>query len=221
MKLVHIDLNQNLLENNFITEWIIESPEAFSEYVREIYLQCEGKDGRFVLSQNGKELDMSKYAEIIFNVYELDVNNRKILNKVYQGLEDLAYTEDFFVQTQEMNQYLQEYILKLEEKTDFILHLEQQIDLNFLFKGLSVELEGMGESLLEKLVDYVKTITTLLDKRLLVFVNLRSYLTDEQISLILNEMKYYQIQILFIENYARDCIEGARRCILDIDRCEI
>lgn len=91
MKLVHIDLNQNLLENNFITEWIIESPEAFSEYVREIYLQCEGKDGRFVLSQNGKELDMSKYAEIIFNVYELDVNNRKILNKVYQGLEDLAY----------------------------------------------------------------------------------------------------------------------------------
>ena len=111
--------------------------------------------------------------------------------------------------------------MKLEEKTDFILHLEQQIDLNSLFKGLSVELEGMGESLLEKLVDYVKTITTLLDKRLLVFVNLRSYLTDEQISLILNEMKYYQIQILFIENYARDCIEGARRCILDIDRCEI
>lgn len=179
------------------------------------------KDGRFVLSQNGKELDMSKYAEIIFNVYELDVNNRKILNKVYQGLEDLAYTEDFFVQTQEMNQYLQEYILKLEEKTDFILHLEQQIDLNSLFKGLSVELDGIGESLLEKLVDYVKTITTLLDKRLLVFVNLRSYLTDEQISLVLNEMKYYQIQILFIENYARDCIEGARRCILDIDRCEI
>ena len=52
MKLVHFELSGVLLDDktNF-TEWIIESPDLFSEYVIELHSQIEGAEGRFVLSE--------------------------------------------------------------------------------------------------------------------------------------------------------------------------
>ena len=61
MKLVHINLNEGILVDAInCTEWVIESPEYFSEYVMELAGQVEGKEGRFVLSDNEKEVDISK-----------------------------------------------------------------------------------------------------------------------------------------------------------------
>ena len=60
MKLVHINLNEGILVDAInCTEWVIESPEYFSEYVMELAGQVEGKEGRFVLSDNEKEVDIS------------------------------------------------------------------------------------------------------------------------------------------------------------------
>lgn len=62
MKLVHVDLDTKLLDDNVITEWIIESPEEFTRYVQEFYLQCEGEEGGFTLSEGEKELNISIVA---------------------------------------------------------------------------------------------------------------------------------------------------------------
>ena len=78
MKLVHINLNEGILVDAInCTEWVIESPEYFSEYVMELAGQVEGKEGRFVLSDNEKEVDISKNVELIFNIFALDINERK------------------------------------------------------------------------------------------------------------------------------------------------
>ena len=75
MKLVHINLNEAILVDAIhCTEWVIESPEYFSEYVMELAEQVEGKEGRFVLSDNEKEADISKNVELIFNIFALDIN---------------------------------------------------------------------------------------------------------------------------------------------------
>ena len=72
MKLVHINLNEGILVDAInCTEWVIESPEYFSEYVMELAGQVEGKEGRFVLSDNEKEVDISKNVELIFNIFAL------------------------------------------------------------------------------------------------------------------------------------------------------
>ena len=57
--------------------------------------------------------------------------------------------------------------------------------------------------------------------RLFVFVNLRSYLTDEQMQELIKEVIYQEIQALFIENQERACLEGGMRYIIDKDYCEI
>ena len=87
MKLVHINLNEGILVDAInCTEWVIESPEYFSEYVMELAGQVEGKEGRFVLSDNEKEVDISKNVELIFNIFALDINEKKTDQQTLYGI---------------------------------------------------------------------------------------------------------------------------------------
>lgn len=60
MKLVHINLNEGILVDAInCTEWVIESPEYFSEYVMELAGQVEEKSIIIDLKGNTKEFTAS------------------------------------------------------------------------------------------------------------------------------------------------------------------
>ena len=220
MKLVHVNMERKLLDN-VVTEWVIEAPEEFTRYVQELYMQCEGAAGDFVLSDGEKELGITKNVEFLDSVLDLDVNERKILGKLYADLEQLAYSEKFVVRTQEMIQYLRTYIFELEQETDFMLDVDDGVDMSAIFKGNGVKLETVETGILEKIVHYIKVVRLLLKKQVFVFVNVRSYLTVRQVEQLIKEAAYQEVQILLIENVMRDCVNSERRCIIDSDKCEI
>lgn len=221
MKLVHVNMERKLLDDNVVTEWVIEAPEEFTRYVQELYMQCEGAAGDFVLSDGEKELGIAKNVEFLDSVLDLDVNERKILGKLYADLEQLAYSEKFVVRTQEMIQYLRTYIFELEQETDFMLDVDDGVDMSAIFKGNGVKLETVGTGILEKIVHYIKVVRLLLKKQVFVFVNVRSYLTVRQVEQLIKEAAYQEVQILLIENVMGDCVNSERRCIIDSDKCEI
>ncbi len=221
MKLVHVNMERKLLDDNVVTEWVIEAPEEFTRYVQELYMQCEGAEGDFVLSDGEKELGIAKNVEFLDSVLDLDVNERKILGKLYADLEQLAYSEKFVVRTQEMIQYLRTYIFELEQETDFMLDVDDGVDMSAIFKGNGVKLETVETGILEKIVHYIKVVRLLLKKQVFVFVNVRSYLTVRQVEQLIKEAAYQEVQILLIENVMRDCVNSERRCIIDSDKCEI
>lgn len=220
MKLVHVNMERKLLDDNVVTEWVIEAPEEFTRYVQELYMQCEGAEGDFVLSDGEKELGIAKNVEFLDSVLDLDVNERKILGKLYADLEQLAYSEKFVVRTQEMIQYLRTYIFELEQETDFMLDVDDGVDMSAIFKGNGVKLETVETGILEKIVHYIKVVRLLLKKQVFVFVNVRSYLTVRQVEQLIKEAAYQEVQILLIENVMRDCVNSERRCIIDSDKCE-
>ena len=126
MKLVHPEMDYALLGNeNVCMEWIIENPQTFSSYVQEIRQQCNGEEGKFVLSHGDKELNFAKSVELIFDLLSVDCNDKRILTKLYTQLEQLAYGEQFFVQTQELTRT--GYITTLTHIHEVILwlHLQQ------------------------------------------------------------------------------------------------
>lgn len=221
MKLVHVNMERKMLDDNVVTEWVIEAPEEFTRYVQELYMQCEGAAGDFVLSDGEKELGIAKNVEFLDSVLDLDVNERKILGKLYADLEQLAYSEKFVVRTQEMIQYLRTYIFELEQETDFMLDVDNGVDMSAIFKGNGVKLETVETGILEKIVHYIKVVRLLLKKQVFVFVNVRSYLTVRQVEQLIKEAAYQEVQILLIENVMRDCVNSERRCIIDSDKCEI
>ena len=222
MKLVYQDFSRPIFEekDNFV-ELIIESPECFGAYISELTEQCKGQEGRYVLSDKEKEVDLAKNVEIIFDIFSLEINEKRILNKLYSEMNELAKSEEFFVQTQEVIQGIQKYLLDLEYATDYILTFEQEIEIPALFKAAGLRHEEIEENYFERIIRYIKIVVSILNIRVLVFVNLRSYLTDEQIQELMKEALRQQIYIVLVENFQKNCIEGGKRYIIDKDMCEI
>lgn len=144
------------------------------------------------------ELTQKEKEEIILNIVLFGDDK-----KLYMELEKLTADERFYVKTQEMKQYLQEYLLQLEQETDYILDLADEIDFASLFKAFGIKYEVLEENFLERLVRYMRIVERLLKKKLFVFVNLRSYLSNQQIDELIKEATYQEIQLLLIETCLR------------------
>lgn len=77
--------------------------------MQELYRQTEGAEGRFVLSAGDKELDIAKTVTMILNPFAIDLQDRKIVSKLYHQLEALAYGEALYLATRELQLQLQQY----------------------------------------------------------------------------------------------------------------
>lgn len=222
MKIAHVDLKNTIhIETNQPCEWIIEAPEVFAKYVQELLNQKNGVDGNFTFSDDGKNCDISKKVEVILNPFAVDINEKRIINKLYTQLEEIAYTETFYMQTQEVLQRIYQYVLKLEHESSHILSLDEDIDLNMLFKAAGVKHEVFEGDFFETLCRYIKVVCGVLGIKLIICINLRSYLTDEQMELLIADINYEDFGLLLIENQERSCLQGVNRCIIDNDLCEI
>lgn len=222
MKLVHTELNQGMeIAFGQPCEWIIEAPAFFQRVVQELYNQKNGLEGKFTLSLQDKILNISKKAEMIINPFSVDLNDKRILNKLYMQLSEQANSETFYMKTQEIRRQIYEYIFQLEQEYRYILNVDEEVDLNTLFKAAGVRYEAFEEDFLDTLCRYIKIVSELLEIKLIICINLRSYLTDEQISALINDVKYEEFGLLLIENQERSCLEGVNRCIIDKDLCEI
>lgn len=222
MKLVHYELQSSLLSENMpVCEWIIESLQLFSKYVQELFAQYTGREGSFVLSSKENEVNIAKYTEIIFNPFSVDINDKKILNKLYADLSRRAVAEEFFAKTRSLMQGVNEYLLDLEQSTEYILDIDSELDLTGLFKISGIKFEGFEEDFLERLVRYIKVIACVLEIKLIVFVNVRSYLDKNQVESLIKESLRQEVNMLLIENQEKDCLKGCFRYIIDSDGCEI
>lgn len=167
MKFVHGDLSGEIVnEQKECVEWIIEAPELFAKYVGKLYRQINKYEGKFVLSENNKEIDIAKHSEIIINPLSVEINNKKIVNKLYEELNKLSSNEVLYMQTLELTKLIQEYLLDLEQETNYILEFNNEVEMSALFKAVDLKYEDSEEDFLERLVKYIKTLGNLLSIKL-------------------------------------------------------
>lgn len=224
MKLVHPNFSLPIIEeiSCVCNEWIIESPELFSKYVQELLGQINGGDGNFVLSSTEKELDISKMMEIIVNPFSININDKRVINKLYSELSQIAFDSENYLYTQSIWADIQKYFLSLEQSSNYVLEMDSEINITALFKALNMKLEIFADDFFEMLNQYIKIIAELLKKKIVVFINISSYLSMEQLEELLKNAAYNEIILLLIENHQKDYfIKDARCIIIDKDGCEI
>ena len=60
----------------------IENREYFSAFLQNLYNQSQGSDGDIILSEGEKILSLNKVAEIVWNPFSVDINNKDIAKRV-------------------------------------------------------------------------------------------------------------------------------------------
>ena len=223
MKLINEDLNNEIIfEENKVNLLVVENKKKFVEFIQEIIKQINGNEGKFFLFDKNTELKIHNKVEIIKDIFDLDINNKKILNKIYHELEELSIDSEFLLETKNMESNLLKYIYCLIEKYDYPLEIVEGLDLKEIFKLLSVKLSLCFSNKVEEILEYIDLASRILKKEIFVLVNLHIFLEKDDIVALCRECFYKKIKLLFVENQKPDIINNEERLfIIDNDLCEI
>ena len=224
MKLVHNAMEAQI---NFDYEspslLVVESPVFMRTLVSDLKRQVSGESGGFVYSENNlKELSLEQECELIMDPFLTSDDNKRFASKLLQTLRSIASNEDYFEQTAELEtsllQYASSLIHAIEETVPFTDHIET----GALLKIFGFMYDFNDPSVVENLVTYVKAANSLLRKRLFVFVQIRSFLEDEELRYLTESIHGMKCHVLFLENMKRKpFMDKEKCCIIDADLCEM
>ena len=208
------------LEENKVNVFIIEDPTVLVEVVYSLSEQCEGQEGEFVLSEENKVLNIPKNISFVKEPFSIDCNNRKILTKLYQKLEKESITDVEEMQGDFYKSYIT-YITNLCQKSDFLLTFVDKPELQDILKMAEVKIDVQTQSILEKVIEYIKICSNLLKQNIFVFLNLKLFLSEQEIGELYKECFYRKVHLILIEATYQMKRAEEKICVIDKDKCVI
>lgn len=221
MKLIHTGYGLELeIKENQITVLSVENPKAYTTILRDIWSQVQGGEGSFLFSDGEKVKSIAKEMECIYNPFELDCNDKKIIAKLYQEIREQA-EEELVYEGVTLNTKVLEYLEQLLQRVPYPLDYNVDFDVTNLLKLYGVKIESAGGDLLEKIVDYLKVLSQICGVRNYVFIGIKQYLETEELEQLYEFAFYEKINIIIIEAIHSLRVLGEKCWLLDKDLCII
>ena len=221
MRLVNTFYNLELeLKENQILILSVENPKIYREFLKDLWNQYKGDDGNFILSDNTKELKLSQKIECIYNIFNINQNDKKIISKLYQ---ELSLQNDLLLQGEFMHfrQAVIEYFDKVISTVPYNLKYNFDTDLITLMKAISLENAQDAETIIEKLIQYIKLMHEICMIDIFVIPNLKYYFSSEDIKQFYQFIIYSKIHLIIIESHRTPAINDEKSWIIDKDMCII
>ncbi|HHX79074.1 MAG TPA: type II-A CRISPR-associated protein Csn2, partial [Acholeplasmataceae bacterium] len=187
MKLASMNLSRQInINENTIPIIKIENKRLFRNVILDIYEQIEGKNGELILSDNNKEIKFSKNVEIVNDYININLNDKRILNKLYNVLKIKTLEE--YDNYSKISEIITEYIQELLYDEELDLVQINNIDPVDIFKSVSINIDDSSKCVIEKFLDYINLSETFMNTKLFVFINFKDFFTDEEIIQIYNRL---------------------------------
>lgn len=221
MKLVHPEYDLCLeFQENKVNVVAVENQKLLAEIIQELYRQCNDAEGAFVLSDKDKILPFGKSVELITDVFSLDCNEKKLITKLYQELEGLAI-ENLVSESIELNSAIACYMEKMCDLVPYYLAYQSEFLPSKIMKMVELKFETTAVTLLEHIVEYLGIASKIHKTGITVFVNLKLFLTPEEIHELYQYAFYNKISLVLIEGVAGAKVPEEQWTIIDVDKCII
>ena len=156
MKMVYPELNLELeLSSDRPLLLVIETPMVYTDFLQNLRIQTNGEQGELHLMDREKELRIDKTVSLITDPLLVDCNEKKILNKVYEQLNQLAdYPTN--EELKDINSRIVGSIDRVIQGVPYYIDFDPELDFTGLLKLYNVRLDYETTSLLERITDYVR-----------------------------------------------------------------
>lgn len=220
MRLSCFDLGIDIhFYENIVNVLVIENQEIFTLFLEKLMSQEDDEAG-ILLSEEETKLPIGKWVEIIHSPFFLDLNSKKILSHLYQEIKVISDTE-FTEEVENINSAIVSYLDHLLLKVPYPITFNLELDVLAMFKQYEVRMEQNQLPLCERLLNYMQLIQLLCGVKLIVLVNIKSYLSNAQLQEIYKTAFYNKIQLLLLESSEKDVLSEEKYCIIDKDKCVI
>ena len=214
---------QIVLEDNLIHTIIFENKKYYRENILELIRQHKGYEGSFILSDNNKEVSFDKNSYFISDLFNIDINNKKIISKVYGEL--LKNVVDDIAEYNKITSYIREYFETLVFNNNLDLEYNDEIEANSLLKLGDFKIQFEECNYLEKLIKFLKVLVELCNIKVIFVVGLYRVFSVEEVEKIYKEVCLNKINIVNIEseqqNNKKSTCYNEIVYIFDKDNCEI
>lgn len=218
----HPNLEENIIiSEDSVSLLIVENPSQFYKFVIDIKRQLNGEDGEFCFSKNGQILKLEKIGDFVCDYYNFDINDKKIINLLYKKLEKISVETENMLLLNKLNSEISNFLYDLFFKSDFSL-VFNELQVVDVLKTASVKFEENYDCLLEKIIQYINVVTQLKNCEIVVFVNLKSVLSDEELTKLYYHCKLIKVGLLLLESSKiRSLLVNEKAIIITDDLCEI
>lgn len=213
-----------LLEEDKFTVLKIEDKETYYKFLKDLYSQYNRGGECFNLSKNNKSLKLEKESLWINNLFDLEVNSRTRLRKLYSELEQN-------INRTELNETVLNLWLKIEELINTYIVLEGNLESKDEFIRIASILELMGvqfyddfdERLIDRLENFMIINRDYSNINLFVLNNASSVLSIEELQELQMFSKREEVCILYLDaEFDFNTLgNGYRGLIVDEDLCYI
>ncbi len=213
-----------LLEEDKFTVLKIEDKETYYKFLKDLYSQYNRGGECFNLSKNNKSLKLEKESLWINNLFDLEVNSRTRLRKLYSELEQN-------INRTELNETVLNLWLKIEELINTYIILEGNLESKDEFIRIASILELMGvqfyddfdERLIDRLENFMIINRDYSNINLFVLNNASSVLSIEELQELQMFSKREEVCILYLDaEFDFNTLgNGYRGLIVDEDLCYI
>ncbi len=222
VKIVHVNIETPLsLSDAQTTVLIIENPSEYYKTVSELLSEFEEGGGNYIFSLDEKPVSPSSIGDMIADIFDFEFNDRKIINLLYKYLESHYLGGDGIIAFNRATGAIGEFFENLFVPSDFALEYNE-LQPSDLFKACSVKFSKTYDTLLEKIICYINILVELKRSKFVIFVGLRSVLTDEELTVLYEHCEREHIGILLIESTkVRPLLPRESAVIITQDLCEI
>ena len=213
------DFSIELIENQAYNI-VIENATALSSVMESLYGQINGMEGDFILSEAEQILPLPKNIVLISNPFEINCNDKKILNKLYQELQTNMQEQafDFF---NDLNCNIINFLDLVINTVPYNLESSFESDFIGLLKLYDVKICVNADSLLEKIIDYIRAIKNICGIQVIAFLNLKQFLTVEELQQLYEFCFYEKVHIIIIGGVQTKLLPVEKSLIIDKDLCKI
>ncbi len=199
---------------------VIENPVVMREILQELEEQLQGNSGEGILSIDYEPVSIAKNLFLINDPLNIDCNDRKILTRLYQNIIDEEKTQYCEGKDNFDRAYL-EYLREICLLSPLPLVYDEKLNLGELLKSAHVTIDYTTGSYVENLWNFIKAISDLFHVKVFAFVNLKCFLSEQELDLLYKQCFYEKKQLFLIESHDTPFRKDEKKYIIDADGCVI
>ncbi len=199
LKINYLD-NKIKFSNDYVNVIEIENKKYFYRFVNDLYnIEKFGfSDNLNFFDDENKEQNINGKLKVYINYFDLGFDSKKNITEISKYVSNVIEEEDKILIQNQYNKIIKMY-KKILNNIDLPLFIDEEINIESLSKVLKLSINLKDELLdnLFLLIDIEKTFKT---NNLLLFVNLKQYLSKDELIELYKYSIYNQVQIMLIDS---------------------
>ena len=179
----------------------IENSKLFTHIIDVLNDKINGIDNNeiFLFDEKNEELNIYKEMIIVFDMFNIDFNTKKIIGKIYDIISNnIKENSDELIE--KINFNIRKKLINELNDLPFNFDVKETIDVLDLLKIYNVKIDfKMYSNILEKVELLIDIISNLRIATVLIIPNLKSYFSEKELLELYKYSLYNEISLITIE----------------------